>query len=136
MTTNMSARELAQQIEHLVEDFIAGGRLAATKAVDRAFASARTQSPAKRPSRSERARRPTSRRRSPEEMAKLSERLYDAVCANPGETMSVIAPVVGANPRELQPVAARLRRDGRIRTVGQRRFTRYFPMVKGMAKPG
>ena len=61
-------------------------------------------------------------------MAGLSERLYGAVCTNPGALMTVLAAHVGATPRELNRPALILRRAGRVRSVGQRQSTRYFPM--------
>lgn len=73
-------------------------------------------------------------RRSPDEMTVLSERLYAAICAKPGESMAVLAPTLGATPRALQVPAFHLKRAGRIRTVGQRRATRYFPMPKANAR--
>jgi hypothetical protein len=133
MTTSMSAQELAQQIEQLVEDFIASGRNAATAAVERAFAAAKPE----RITRStRRARRRLAPRRTPAEMEALSERLYEAVCAKPGETMGVLAPLVGATPRALQVPATRLRKAGQIRSAGQRQLTRYFPLVKNASKSG
>ena len=72
--------------------------------------------------------RPPSRRRSPEEIAALGERLYEAICRHPGETMAVIAPVVGASPGELRRPSVLLRREGRVRSVGQRHAMRYFPL--------
>jgi len=39
----------------------------------------------------------------------------------------VIAPTVGATPRELRRPSLLLRRAGRVRSVGQRHATRYFP---------
>jgi uncharacterized coiled-coil protein SlyX len=56
--------------------------------------------------------------------------LYAAVCERPGETMSVLAPIVGATARELNRPATRLRQAGRIRSVGTRHATRYFPMAE------
>lgn len=73
-------------------------------------------------------RRSPSRRRPRVEVADLEERLYRAVCAHPGETMTVIARAVGATARELNRPAIVLRRDGRVRSVGQRASTRYYPM--------
>ena len=69
------------------------------------------------------------RRRGPAEMAALGERLYEAVCAQPGETMSVLAPEIGKTPRELQRPMLALKRAGRVRSVGQRHQTRYYPAV-------
>jgi hypothetical protein len=129
----MGAEELAQQIEQLVENFIAGGRMAATTAIERAFATAKAE-PRKRSAR--RARRKLAPRRTPTEMLALSDRLYEAVCAKPGETMMVLAPIVGVAARSLQVPATRLKRAGRIRMVGDRQFARYFPMLKNSTKSG
>ena len=68
-------------------------------------------------------------RRASAEVAALGERLYEAVCAQPGETMSVLAPELGKTPRELHRPMMVLRRAGRVRSVGQRHQTRYFPAV-------
>jgi len=62
-------------------------------------------------------------------MAGLMERLYEAVRANAGETMTVIAAQVGQTPRALNGPMANLVRAGRVRSAGQRNFTRYFPMT-------
>jgi hypothetical protein len=63
-------------------------------------------------------------------MAELSERLYAAIRANPGALMTVLAAHVGgATPRELNRPALILKRAGRVRSVGQRAHTRYFPMA-------
>jgi predicted Zn-dependent protease len=72
--------------------------------------------------------RASARRRSREELAALEERLYEAIRRHPGETMTVIASVVGATARELNRPAMVLRREGRVRSVGRRQYTRYFPM--------
>jgi hypothetical protein len=134
MMTNMSAQELARQIEQLVENFIAQSRDAAAAAVNRAFAPPRETEKKTRPAR--RVGRQISPRRSPAQMEELSERLYEAICAKPGEQMIVLASLVGATPRALHVPAARLQKAGRIRSVGQKRLTRYFPMVKSTSKSG
>jgi hypothetical protein len=59
----------------------------------------------------------------------LGERFYAALCRSPGEPMTTLAPQVGASPRALQVAVARLKRAGRVRAVGQRQGTRYFPMT-------
>lgn len=134
MHTNTSSQELAKQIERMVDDFVDASRIAASAAVERAFASASGKSARKRPARPRSTKQIA--RRSPGEMAALSERLYEAICAKPGETMGVIAMDIDAAPRELQVPAAGLKRAGRIRSAGQRQFTRYFPMVKSTTKSG
>jgi len=57
----------------------------------------------------------------------VGERLYQVVCTNPGEAMAVLAREVGASARELQRPMALLKQAGRVRSVGQRSSTRYFP---------
>lgn len=64
----------------------------------------------------------------------LSERLYEAVCAHPGETMTVLAPELGSSARALHRPMAALKRSGRVRSVGQRRDTRYYPVVTRSAR--
>ena len=71
------------------------------------------------------------RRRTPDEVAELGERFYRVLCESPGESMPVLAARIGVTPRELHRSVVLLRRAGRVRTVGQRRATRYFPTVKG-----
>ena len=63
----------------------------------------------------------------------LSERLYVAIVANPGATMTVLAAQIGASPRELNRSATLLRRAGRVRSAGQRQSTRYFPTASRTA---
>ena len=69
-------------------------------------------------------------RRPPDEIGALSERFYEVVSRKPGETMAVLAPIVGATARELNRPVILLRRAGRIRSVGIKHATRYFPMAR------
>jgi len=125
--SNTSIEHLQNQIEQLVREYIAACREAAGKAVDRAFAAPVQRRSAGAPKAS--VRKTPGRRRDPDEMAALSERLYDAVCANPGALMMVLAAQVGATPRQLNRPAFILKRAGRVRSVGHRQQTRYFPMA-------
>jgi len=127
--TTANIRELESEIERLVGEHIAACELAAAAAVQRAFGS-------KKPTRSKTHKRATkkrsrasNRRRTSKEMAEFGERFYAAVCAQPGETMRVLAAEVGASARELHRPVASLKRAGRVRSVGQRSMTRYFPMI-------
>jgi hypothetical protein len=132
MTTN---HELVEQIEQLVRNHIEATRTAAAAAVERAFAT--TQRAGGRPGAS--AARPTASkhsiapRRAAEELAALGEQFYAVLCRNPGEAMTTLAPKVGASPRALHRAVARLKRAGRVRAVGQRQHTRYFPMTNTAA---
>ena len=127
MITNAKNQELAQQIEQLVREHVTILRAVAKAAVEQAFAAVQTE-PAKKPKRARTKTKPA-RRRSPEEVAALGERFYDAVCKLPGETMTILAGQVGATPRQLQVPVAQLKRAGRVRSAGQRSQTRYFPLI-------
>jgi hypothetical protein len=66
--------------------------------------------------------------REPAELAALTERLYEAIAAHPGETMEVLAPVVGCPAKQLRVSIEHLLTPERVRKAGERRSTRYFPM--------
>ena len=129
MTTN---NELAEQIERLVREHIVAIRTTAAAAVERAFAAtSAVGGPPQQRTRvaSKVARVKPAPRRAVEEVVALGEAFYAALRGSPGETMATLASQVGASPRALQVAVARLKRAGRVRAVGQRQFTRYFPMT-------
>lgn len=129
MTTKTLEQKIQSAVERLVREHLAECEAAAAGAVRDAFA--RAAGPASKRSRSTSppARsRGASHRRTRDEIVELEERLYEAICAHPGETMVVISATVGATPRELNRPAILLRRAGRVRSVGQRQYTRYFPI--------
>jgi hypothetical protein len=116
---------LTQEIEHVIQEHIAASRRAAESAIARAFGAASAgarRSTATSPS--------IGRRRASAEIGQLGEQLFLAVCAKPGESMAVLATVVGAHPRQLNRPMTHLKRDGRVRSVGQRHLTRYFPIAE------
>lgn len=132
-TKTINHGDLAEGIEHLVREYISTIRIAAQRAVERAVAAGVSgagapsakkvrQSPAA-PSSRQGARRPSN------EIGALSERFYEALCRSPGEKMSVLAPQVGSTARELNRPVLVLKRAGRIRSVGMKHATRYFPMA-------
>jgi hypothetical protein len=125
MTKNID--ELENQIETLVREHIGACHQVAATAVDRAFGrgSRRTKSRRGAPTRSV-----ASGRRTADEIAELGERLYEVVRANPGESMTVLVAEVGSSARELQRPMMLLKRAGRVRSVGRRHLTRYFPMTE------
>ena len=116
---------LSEQIERLVRAHIDTTRREATEALARAFSSA---APA-RVSAAPRPQRTPGRRRASTELSALGTRLYEAVVAQPGETMAVLAPGLGSSPRELHRPMAALKQAGRVRSVGQRHQTRYYPSM-------
>jgi hypothetical protein len=128
-TTNHG--DLAAGIEHLVREYISTIRIAAQGAVERAVAaSAGSEGPSvKKQGLSAAPSRRPGKRRASDEIVSLSERFYEAVCQSPGETMTVLAPIVGAPARDLNRSTLLLKRTGRIRSAGTRQGTRYFPMT-------
>ena len=126
MNTTTSFQDLGKKIEQVIQEHIAASHRAAALALEQAFASAMGTS-----TRTPRTLRScaTGRRRLPGELSAISEQLYGAVCAKPGEAMAVLAADVGATPSELNRPMAHLKRAGRVRSVGQRNFTRYFPLM-------
>ena len=67
-------------------------------------------------------------RRSAEELDALSERFLEAVEATPGEAMVTLAARLGLSGSELARPVLRLKRQGRIKTVGERNRTRYYAL--------
>ncbi|HSY21166.1 MAG TPA: hypothetical protein VK841_03580 [Polyangiaceae bacterium] len=128
MTNTNTNWDLGEQIERLVREHIAASHKAAQEAMERAFSSA-----AKAPPRMMASGRRVGTKRPSGDIAALGDRLYRAVCAKPGETMAVLAPMAGASSRELHRPMTLLRRAGRVRAVGRRHMTRYFPMANGAA---
>ena len=128
------SQTLSEQIERLVRQHIEATRRAAAEAVERACAAAappRQKASTPRRANTPAATRTFNGRRAPNELAELGERLYKAIVAEPGETMTVLAPAVGATVRELQRPMMRLKQDGRVRSVGQRHQMRYYPTAAG-----
>jgi len=124
--------DLGKQIERLVAEHIAATRKVAQQAVERALAaSGVAPTVAARPARVR--VEGSGKRRGASELAELGERFYRALCNKPGETMGVLAADVGATPRELHRAVAGLKQAGRVRAVGQRAHTRYFPLAKSSA---
>jgi len=115
---------LEQQIEQLIREHLVECTRRALQAVERGFAGAKRPPPR----RVEAGRRAVGQRRSAEEIDALAERLAAAVCAKPGNAMVALASEVGASVKDLERPAQRLKNSGRIRTVGERNATRYFPL--------
>ncbi len=125
--------ELSEKVEQVVREYIEASRSAATVALERAFGAAAMRTGIAAPPQTRAPRAKANIRRPPTEVAALGERFYDAVCGNPGETMVVLAAKIGASARELNRPMSLLKRTGRVRTVGQRHLTRYFPAVGSRA---
>ena len=124
MPTNIE--QLSRRIEAVVQDHLMACRREAEVAVKRAFAATprRKMRAGDRPGSTK-----AENRRELSELAGLRERLFNAVLAKPGETMTILAVEAGSSARELQFPMRQLRRAKQVRSAGQRGFTRYFPMV-------
>jgi hypothetical protein len=131
MKTSTCRQSLEDHIEQLVRAELAGIRSSVAGAVDRALAASAVDS--RRPDRGRVRAQTPSKRRTREEVAALGERLFAAVTATPGETMTRLAQRIGATPRELSLPAARLKRAGRLRSAGERHNTKYFPVPQPSA---
>ena len=128
MTTPTSTEGLAQRIEQLVQEHMTACRRAAEKALEHGFGTAISAKGNPKPARQKRTAK-RSERRSREDIAAQGEQLYQEICGKPGETMAVLAGHLGTSARELNRPIVQLKRAGRVRSVGQRNLTRYFPKV-------
>ena len=136
MTKTTNHGDLAEGIERLVREYISTIHITAQAAVKRAVAagvSAASVAEVK-PVRASAASRRGARRAS-DEIGTLSERVYEILCQMPGERMTVLAPAVGATARELHRPMTLLKRAGRVRSVGTRHATRYFPTARETQRP-
>jgi hypothetical protein len=123
-----SIDQLEREMERLVREHVAACHRAASAALERAFGTASTRG---RSPTTPTTRKPPETKRTSAEIAALCERLYAAICAHPGETMTVLAPRIGVRARELHRPMTVLRHAGRIRSAGQKQQMRYFPMASG-----
>lgn len=118
--------ELSEQLEQVVRQYVASALREAQGVVQHDFGDAAVV----RPTGPHTKRGQSGARRSETEIAALGEALYAAVCAQPGETMAMLAPRLGEQPKQLHRPMSRLRRAERVRTVGERHKTRYFPTAQ------
>jgi hypothetical protein len=126
--------QLADAIESLVASYMDEVRLAAQRAVERSLTrGAVSRPPSKAPSNGSEGRRAASSsrtaRRSRTELDEACEQLCKLVRGRPGESMVTLAGEMGMPMSTLQRPMAKLRADGRVRSVGERHLTRYFPAV-------
>jgi hypothetical protein len=128
MGNPQTLEELATRIEALVAGHIDEVRRRTQQAVERglAAASSSTSKPVKS---SAKPKRTYSSRRSPAELSELSESLCSLIHERPGESMLVFAAELGVSVRDLHRPMTMLKGASRIRSVGQRHRTRYFPAI-------
>lgn len=122
----LNTDQLTQRFEQVIQEHLAAIESAAAEAIARAFTTRRAGT--RRSSSPAPGSASTSGRRSASEMAALCERLYQAVSARPGETMTTLAQELSQPPRTLSRPMDHLRQQGRVRSAGQRHLTRYYPL--------
>jgi hypothetical protein len=127
MTNTKRDQGLGERIEQMVREHLAASRKEAKDAIERVFETARATASAPR----RRGSTEGQKRRASAEVAALGERFYEVVCAKPGEAMAVLSAEVGASARELHRSVTLFKQVGRVRAVGERNHTRYFPMANG-----
>lgn len=136
MKSPKTPEQLADAIESLVASYVDDMRRTVQEAVERSFSK---RGPTTRSSRGGHGRdtadagRPA-KRRTTEELGELSEKLYDLVCARPGEAMTIFAEQIGLPLISLHRPMSKLKAEGRVRSVGERNLTRYFPVVGRRSK--
>jgi predicted HTH transcriptional regulator len=135
MENPRTPEELATQIEALVAGYVDEVRRFARQAVERGLApGAGSTSKPSTPSKSSAKRKRTNNgRRSLAELEELSEALCALIHERPGESMATFAAELDVSIRGMRRPAKMLKRAGRIRSVGERQWTRYFPTVNGKA---
>lgn len=123
--TTTTIEQLEKKIDELIRTHIADVRRKAAAAVEKAFAAASVKgAPVKAVG-----KRNPGRRRGGDEIRELGALFYKAVCGNPGATMTTLSKSIGKKPQELEHPAKWLKRTGKIRSVGERNATRYFPLA-------
>jgi hypothetical protein len=133
--TAIDITALESSVEALIQQQLAVYEAQLREALARTLSKARPSSPRRKDAKPKSAptRRASSERRPSEELDALAERLFSAVQSAPGETMAVLAPGLGLSAKELERPAARLKKTGQIRSVGERNQMRYYPMARAAA---
>lgn len=134
MKSPKTPEQLGAAIEALVSFYVSAGREAAAGALDRAFATSASRYLTKVRCGEPDTPLATKQRRSMHDLAGLSERLYALVLAHPGESMSLFAREIGTPAKALHLPMSKLKAAGRVRSVGQRSLTRYFPATGRRSK--
>ena len=124
---------IEERIDQMARDVMMALRAAAVEALNNAFGSQGVvnttrqlrQAPKSKPTHGSQKAAP---KRSAEQIAELSERLYALIDADPGNTMASYCEKLGLTALQLAVPAGRLKKARRVRKVGERSETRYFPM--------
>lgn len=122
---------IEERIDSMMNDVMVALRAAAIAALSEALGGRGTVNGADSQQPRKSARRRSSNvkpSRSKEEIAELGDCLYRQIDAAPGQSMSFYAKELGVTSPQLAVPARRLKKTARVRTVGQRNETKYFPM--------
>lgn len=135
MTSPKTPQQLADAIEAVVGSYLDEVRRAVQLAVESSLSrgAATTRRGKTKDVRADQ-QRAAKTRRSAGALDELCDKLHQCVCARPGELTTVLANELGCTVRDLQRPMAKLRAQGRIRSVGQRNLMRYFPAVMRASK--
>jgi hypothetical protein len=132
MRTPSTPEQLANAIESLVASYIDEVRQAAQQALERSLCG---RSAARQPAKGTVHRPPSpglatkTKRRTAAELDETCEKLCALVRSRPGESIVTLGEEMGAPAGTLQRPMAKLRAEGRVRSVGERHLMRYFPAV-------
>ena len=134
----MSNTNLQEGIQLQVGFFMEGVKALVQQAVMEAFEQAisaptvrASGGPSKREERVQtvrRRRRSAGSKRRSEELAEMTERLYETIESQPGQTIGVLAASMGYGSRELRVSIRNLMSQGRVSKAGSRMNMTYFPM--------
>jgi predicted Rossmann fold nucleotide-binding protein DprA/Smf involved in DNA uptake len=129
---------LREDLELALRRYLADGRRVILETVSRFFEPSSSDS--KRPStrkKSER-RKPVRRiaRRSHDELNTIGEKVVQALRMSPGASAAEVASALGLDKAQLLAPMLQLRAQGRIRKVGERTSTRYFPSTERNTRHG
>jgi hypothetical protein len=127
MTTN--EQRLQQQFDRAIQEYVAASQASAMAAMERAFCAMGPHPRAKSGAARVRGPRKASKRRTASELTALSEQLFNVIAAQRGEPIGPLSAQLNTSAKTLERAVARLRQDGRIRTVGERQRMRYFPTL-------
>ena len=127
MTSPKTPQQLVDAIETVVASYLDEVRRTVQHAVERSLSrsAATTRSNKSKVELSDR-QRSTKTRRSAGALDELCDKLYQCVCARPGESSAVFADELGCTVPDLQRPMAKLKAQGRLRCAGQRNLMRYL----------
>ena len=123
-----TCEELSNAIEQLVTAYVREAQQSAVSAIERSFSRTPKKSPEQRTTEPPRTRRAWICR-TRQELDEIREKLYALICAEPGESMQTLAREMRLTSELLYLPMSKLKAEGRVRSVGERNYTRYFPGV-------